>query len=606
MRALLATLAVIPLALAPTARAADPTPYTVALKPTGNADLDAALTDTSNLVSLREASPAGPFSLILRARQDIDRLDTALRGLGHYRARLAIRIAGQPLDKEDLAEILTRAPTDPPVPVEIAVDTGPRFSIGAVRLNGSVPPDMAARLTLVPGAPATSAGVIAARDQLLSMLRDAGYALAKVELLPAELRPSESLLDVTFSVATGPVVEIGAIRFSGQTQVNEDFVRRRVRLRSGERFNPAAVEAARADLAALGVFGSVRADPADHLDTDGRLPLTFYMTERPRHAVNADIAYSTDLGVTLGGGWRHRNLFGNAEQLNLTGSLQPGGNAIVKPGYMVGAEFVKPEFLAHDQSLTLGVGAIKRSLQAYDQEALTQKAILTRVLTPRWTLSFGLTGEQERIYQEGVSRQYNLIGAPLQLKYDSTQSLFDPTSGIRASWLLTPTYVVGGRDPVFVTAQVSGSAYFDLVGNGRSVLAIRGLAGEIFGTASAFGLPPDQRFYAGGSATVRGYRYQSIGPRFASGRPTGGTGVSAGTLEFRQRIGENFGAAGFIDAGQISASGAPFTSNWHAGAGAGLRYYTSIGPIRLDVAVPLNRSPGGDSFELYIGIGHAF
>jgi translocation and assembly module TamA len=153
--------------------------------------------------------------------------------------------------------------------------------------------------------------------------------------------------------------------------------------------------------------------------------------------------------------------------------------------------------------------------------------------------------------------------------------------------------------------QLSGSAYFDLSGSGRTVVATRGLVGNAFG-ADEFGLPPDQRFYAGGSATVRGFRYQSIGPQFPDGNPVGGTAISAGSIELRQRILENYGFVTFIDAGQVTASGAPFTSNWRVGAGIGARYYTSIGPIRLDVAIPLNRQPHGDAFELYIGIGQAF
>ena len=204
-----------------------------------------------------------------------------------------------------------------------------------------------------------------------------------------------------------------------------------------------------------------------------------------------------------------------------------------------------------------------------------------------------------------MSRHYNLVGIPLIAKYDTTNSLLNPTRGIRARLSVTPMHSLSATSSTFVIMEASGSTYFDLSGNGRSVLALRGLVGEIAG-AGVFGLPPDQRFYAGGSATVRGYKYQSIGPKFASGNPTGGTAISAGTVEFRQRIIGNFGAAAFVDAGQVSSNGVPFTSHWRVGAGVGARYYTSIGPIRLDVAVPLNKEPGGDSFELYIGIGQAF
>ncbi len=152
---------------------------------------------------------------------------------------------------------------------------------------------------------------------------------------------------------------------------------------------------------------------------------------------------------------------------------------------------------------------------------------------------------------------------------------------------------------------MSGSTYLDLSHDGRSVLAFRALVGQVSG-AGVFGLPPDQRFYAGGTGTVRGYRYQSVGPLFADGKPTGGNAVAAGTVEFRQRFFEHWGAAAFLDVGQASADGKPFSSNLREGVGGGIRSYTPIGPIRLDVAIPMVPVRGGDSFEVYIGIGQAF
>ena len=140
---------------------------------------------------------------------------------------------------------------------------------------------------------------------------------------------------------------------------------------------------------------------------------------------------------------------------------------------------------------------------------------------------------------------------------------------------------------------------------GRSVIALRGLIGTAQG-ASLFSLPPDQRFYGGGSATVRGYKYQSIGPQFEDGKPTGGTSIDAATIELRQRLSGNFGAAVFIDAGQVGETSRPFTGTLRIGVGGGVRYYTAIGPIRFDVAVPVNKLPGGDSFEIYIGLGQVF
>ncbi len=599
---LLVTLAVV---IIGPSRAADPQPYKVTLKPTGNGALDAALQGSSTLLSLQKSAPVGGFAMTERARQDMQRFQTALHSFGYYKATVSITIAGHKLDDQTLPTLIDAAPAEPPPEVVASFDLGPQFKLGKVVISGQVPPGVAGALDLESRQPAMSADVLAAQGRLLAALRAAGYPMAKVPLPIALLHTDQNLLDVEFQPETGPKADIGPITFSGLKHMNESFVRRRLLLHQGEQFNPQTIERARADLSSIGVFSVVRAVPANALDPEGQLPINFDLTERPLHAVDLTAAYSTDLGVNFLTGWHDRNLFGNAEQLNLTAGAQLGGSALTKPGYNVGAQFLKPDFLTRDQTLELDVNAIDQSLQAYDQTALIEKIALNRKLSQYWTASLGITGEQESIDQQDVTRHYNLIGIPASLRYDSTDNLLNPTKGIRAMVMATPTYSIGTPSATFVIMQVSGSTYFDVFNDGRSVLAVRGLVGQASGV-DVFGLPPDQRFYAGGSATVRGYRFQTLGPQFPDQQPTGGTAISTGTVEFRQRILGNYGVVGFIDAGQVTTTGDPFAGGWHAGAGIGARYYTSIGPIRLDVAVPLEKLPGGDSFELYIGIGQAF
>jgi translocation and assembly module TamA len=464
---------------------------------------------------------------------------------------------------------------------------------------------MSADLGIRTGDPARAADVLAAGDHLLATLRQAGYALATVAPPVATLYPDQGMLDVAFAVNAGPRVDLGPITISGLQNVHAAYVRNRLTLHPGQTFNPTEIEAARADLAGLGVFSDVRVQPATQLDAEGRLPLTFVVTEAPPRSVDLGLSYATDTGVSPSVGWHHHNLFGNGEQLNLTASASNGGDADTGLGYKVGAQFIKPDFWARDQTLQVEVDALRQDLQAYDQDALIESVTLTRPLWPHWTGSVGLSAEQEYILQEDVGRSYNLVDLPMTLKYDSSNSVLEPTKGIRAALAVTPTQSLSGGDATFLTVQASASTYFDVTGNGRSVVAVRGLLGQIAG-AGQFSLPPDQRFYAGGSTTVRGFRYQSVGPQFADGKPTGGTAIVAGTVELRQRLFGNWGAAAFVDAGQVTASGAPLAGTWRMGAGVGARYYTSIGPIRLDIAVPVNRGPGGDAFELYIGLGEAF
>jgi translocation and assembly module TamA len=290
-----------------------------------------------------------------------------------------------------------------------------------------------------------------------------------------------------------------------------------------------------------------------------------------------------------------------------------GGTADKGLGYNATAQLLKPDWLHRDQTLEFDLGAIKQNLDAYDQTAATAGVIVSRKLSKQWTVSVGLTGEQEKIIQEGVTRDYTLAAVPLSGKYDGTgltNPLDDATHGVRAALTVTPTESLGHTEATFVILQANAATYFDLndlglTRPGASIVAVRGIVASAQG-ASQFDLPPDQRFYAGGSATVRGFKYQSVGPLFADNNPQGGAALDAATIEFRQRVWGNIGAAVFVDAGQVSAENAPFEGTLREGVGTGVRYYTPIGPIRVDVAVPLNKPPGGDSFELYLGLGQAF
>ena len=595
--------------------AADPQSYTVTFASTGNGALDTALKGASQLESLRSTAPVGPFALVGRAQQDVDRLQTVLQGFGYYQGRITITVDGRSLDDPELTAAIEALPQDANAAVAVAVDTGPLYHLRNVTIEGDIPEEMRGRLGIAPGDPAVAEEVLKAQQRLLTALQEDGYARATVSAPIAYEDPPAQALDVTFTAHAGPQVDIGDIAISGLRDVNESLVRNRLLVHTGERYSPSRIEKARQDLLSLGVFSGVTVRAVDQPDAQGRIPLAFDVQERLRHAVGFTAAYSTDLGGSVGATWSHRNLFGNAEQLNLSAAVSgAGGRATNGLGYNVTAQFIKPEFRARDQSLTLGVGAIRQHLDAYDQDAITASAAVSRKFSEIWSGSVGLSAEQERIVQEDVTRDYTLLGIPLNVKYNSTgiiNPLEDALHGIRASLTVTPTESFShGSNATFVIIQANAAAYVDLasVGGtqpGRSVIALRGLVGSAQG-ASLFSLPPDQRFYGGGSATVRGFRYQAIGPQFPDGKPIGGTSIDAATIEFRQRLLTSFGAVAFIDAGQVSANSTPFQGPVRVGAGIGLRYYTAIGAIRLDVAVPMNKQPGDDAFEIYIGLGQAF
>jgi translocation and assembly module TamA len=588
----------------PGSRAADALPYTVTLESTGNSALDRLLRDASTLISLAKTAPVGPFALVGRARADRERFVTALHSDGYYDGAVTVTINDVPLDSPGIIDSLDNATQ---AGVKVAFTLGPLFHLGAVTVTGDIPPGFSDQLGIKPGDPARAAAVLDAGERLLTALRAAGYALAKVEPPVATLRPADRLLDVAFAVEAGRRVDLGPIAIDGLKNVHEGYARDELPLRQGELFSPQKIEAARAKLASLGVFSEVRAEPATSLDAAGQLPVTFVVTEAPPRTVKLGLSYSTDLGASASAAWQHHNLFGNGEQLNLTATASAGGTSQPHPGYQLGAQFIRPDFLHPDQTFQAELVGLKQNLQAYDQQAVLETITIARKdwPWPHWTAHVGLAGEQEYIVQEAVGRHYNLIGVPMGLGFDNTNDLLNPTKGMRAAITAEPMHSLSYGGATFAILQISGSTYFDLTGNGRSVIALRGLFGALPG-AGIFSLPPDQRFYAGGIGTVRGFRYQSVGPQFSDEHPTGGTSVAAGTVELRQRLWGNWGMAAFVDAGEVTASGLPYSGTWRFGAGLGVRYFTSIGPIRLDVAVPINRQPGGDAFELYVGLGEAF
>jgi translocation and assembly module TamA len=613
------------------ARAADPQAYKVELAPVGNDDIDQTLKATSDLISLRASAPVSPFGLIARARSDTDRLKTALESFGYYESQVSVRVNGKLLTDPSLGDTLAALPKDSTAQVAVSFTLGTLYHLRRIDIDidGEAPLDARETLGLKSGQPAVASAVLTGGARLLSALQEQGYAFAQVDAPIAYEAADAPVLDLSFHVVAGRKVNVGEIHVEGLKRVHELLVRRRLLLRSGEIYKPSAIEAARRDLLALNVFAQVSVQVGAKADESGGVPITFKIVERLRHAIALSAAYSSDLGGSGGATWTDRNVFGNAEQLTFAASvINLGGSDTTGTGYDTSVKYLIPEFLHRDQSLQFALTAIKQQLQAYDQTAKTASVTLSRKLSTIWSVSAGLSTTDERIIQDTSvttntagqivpvpqTFDYTLVALPLSVNYDSTNlptPLDDPRHGFRGSLSLTPTLAIGHPNATFLITQVKIATYFDLnnilpIAPGRSVLAARALAGIAQG-AGELSLPPDQRFYAGGTSTIRGYGYQLVGPVFPqTDIPVGGTAITAGGLEFRQRLYANWGAVGFVDAGQVSASLKPLHSDVRVGAGAGARYYTPIGPIRFDIAVPVNRRPGDDSFEIYIGLGQAF
>ncbi len=595
---------------AETARA-QPAPYTVAITGVDDGTLRPLLEATSSLVQLQDGPAPSLIGLRHRADGDRERLEAALHSEGYYDAHLNITVSPH-------GTAASASPSPSPSPtavVTLAVTTGPLYHLRHVAIIGTaLPPGLpnAEALGLAPGTTARGPLVVQAEQKLRDRLGDQGFAFAKVIDRRAEIDRDAQVLDVTFTVAPGPVVRLGAVHVVGLERVDEQVVRERAAWVTGELYRPELIERTRTALTKLGVFSTLSSHLADRPDSDGTTAVTITVTERKRHTIGMGVTFTNAEGLGADASWSHRNLFGGGEQLRLGAELNRLNIRTLTPAGLdqadekLTADLRKPGFLAADQDLTLSTAAINEHPDAYQRQALTAGAHLEWRLPYHLTLGYGLSGEQSDIRDTAGFTMDTLVGAPLSLAYDTTDALLDPTTGYRVALEATPWLRMGDTGDSFVINRLTQSLYQDLSGEGDWVAAGRLSLGTIL-TSNPTNLPADKRFYAGGGGSVRGYAYQAIGPLDSAGHPLGGQSLAEASAEMRIKITETLGVVPFIDGGDVYSALLPQPSQaFRFGTGLGVRYYSAVGPLRLDVGAPLRPSRTDQPIQVYLSMGQAF
>jgi translocation and assembly module TamA len=322
------------------------------------------------------------------------------------------------------------------------------------------------------------------------------------------------------------------------------------------------------------------------------------------------VGYGTGEGFKLQGSWEHRNLFPPEGMLRVRGIAGTSEQ-------LFGVTFRKNNFHGRDKILTLDAFASTIDYDAYDARTVslvgTYERVSTLLFQKPFSYSIGLeavaTGERERDANGDLGpRQTFFIGAiPGYAQLDTTDDLLDPTRGWRLGARVSPEISRSeGAQSFYVRAQVDGS-YYRSIGE-KLVLAGRVRFASIPG-APLSAIAPSRRLYAGGGGSVRGYAYRGIGPRNSEGDPAGGRSLTEFSLEARIRTGMFGGALGivpFIDAGTVGDDPTPGFDEIKFGAGVGVRYYTGFGPLRLDVAMPLNPGPNDPKIGVYVALGQSF
>jgi translocation and assembly module TamA len=584
--------------------------YRVEVTPQDDGALISAIRAVSQLIKLEETAPTDGYGLLARARADLPRLAEALRAEGFWGGAARIEIAGEDVNRRDAAP--PEADPANPLPVALTLTPGPRYRIGQILMRAEpaeqdlLLEQAAADLRLAEGDPARPADILAAEEVLLLALRRAGYPLASIAAREAVVDHDTKTMDITWRIAPGPLADFARPSVAGTTRTNPALLERLAARRlEGQPYSPERLERARRAMMGLGVFGFVRAQEGAALDQAGRLPVHFQVQERPRHVVGGRFGYETNYGLTASAYWEDRNIFGGAERLRLEGEVaRIGETGIEDATYRAFATLRTPEFLGRDLQSASQIGAVRERLRAYDRDAALASFTLEHRLTDTMAIAGGPNYEEGQIGRDGDMNAFRLFGLMGIFRYDNTTNPLDPRQGQRFSISATPYYSALDSNS-FTRILAIGTSYFDILGNGDSVLALRAALGSAPG-AGRDEITLDKRFYAGGGGSVRGYTYQSIGPRDATNRPLGGASLVEASVEWRQRLTRSWGVAGFLDAGSVGEEAKPDFSALRAGTGLGLRYLTAIGPIRFDVGLPLDRQKDDPSFAIYIGFGQAF
>jgi translocation and assembly module TamA len=531
-----------------------------------------------------------------RSRADAELLAELLRSQGYYDAIVEPRIeSGNPLT------------------VVLAAEPGQQYVFQSVELPGleaagSEGAALRSSFAVKAGDPVIADEVIAGGVALKVALGEQGFALAKIGEQIIEVDHTTHRASLSLPVEPGPLASFGRIRVSGRPPFSAAHVGRIARFRPGEPFKRSDVDDLRRALIATGLVAAaeVQVVPA----ADGRtVDLAVHLEPAPMRTIAGELGYGTGEGVRAEVSWQHRNFF------NPEGALTLRGIAGTQE-QLAAVQFRRNNFTKRDQVLNLQASASHTDRNAYEAKTLLLAGNIERqsniIWQKKWTYSFGaeLIGTRERgaFDISGVKdmRDFFIAALPASLGYDSTDSLLDPTGGFRLTGRLSPEISRSAGNFGYGRLQLDASTYRTL--RTGVIAAGRVRLGTIIG-ADAFSIAPTRRFYAGGGGSVRGYGYQQLGPRDLDGDPTGGRSLAEFALEARVRLnafGGNFGLVPFFDGGSLTNRTAPSLNEWQFGAGIGVRYYSSFGPIRVDVGTPLNRRSGDGRIAVTVSLGQAF
>jgi len=484
--------------------------------------------------------------------------------------------------------------------IRLLVQPGPRYELTAPRVQVAGIPQLELEKSLfsLAGKTATTIEVRKARRLVEQYYRNQGYQLAVVEMFASQ---ANGRLAVLFRVAPGRRYTVGGIEVVGTEKVHKRELDRRFRPFLGQPFRAEEFEAEIRRLYATGAFEIVRLEPLPQ--DDGTLDLTLRVEEAKPDGYFAYGGVGSLEGPILGGGYYHRNIFGNL--WNFSSGLE-----ISAIGLLGDVRVTEPWFLGCDLRLTPRAYALTRTYDGYDKTEGGNGVELAWDLDNKYSAKLSFYNSLVKASSDGIAvsalgpENYLIHRLAFEQSVDQRNNAILPTNG----------YFVRLNNEIGLTFDDDSVSYFRTDARvsiyepifGKSHMAFNMQAGLIIPTGNSANLPIDLRYFLGGASTVRSFPERELGPS-SNGYSRGGEAYWSANLEYFQPLKGLLSGVVFFDAGSLSQNFEDFGSGrTNFAAGLGLRFDLPIGPIRLEYGHNLNPGTGARSGALHFAIGAAF
>ncbi len=581
------------LCLAPLLLHAEDVRYTVEFEGLQDGKALKAIKSVSQLNSLKKRPPASMNALRYRAESDIPALIQVLHVHGYYEAQIDTHIE----------EVSGR------ISVIVMIDPGPAYPLEAYQIHlFCEQAENSASCCAIPlesidvhlGKPALTKNILNAELNLLQKLSECGYPLAQIKKREVIVDGKTQSVRVDLFVDSGEKAFFGPDSVIGTKRVNPLYIQRKLEWTEGEEYNSELVEKTQSNLIASGLFNSVLITHGEDPYSNGELPMKIEVNETKHQSVNVGVSYQTVFGPGITFGWENRNVAGMGRRLSFQGDV----TFISQTGV---ATYLHPDFFVLDQDYIWRGEAEHEALFAYSMRSYNLMNRVDRRFGKRIRLGMGLQGE--RLFITASKKQngeFWLAEIPLYVRFSTANDLLDPTKGVVLEGTLIPSINIRESTNAYFTQTISESSYFPL-NKSRSVVIAQKLTLGMTWSDSLEVIPLSKRFLGGSEEDLRGYRYRTVSP-LLDNKPIGGRSAVYFTLETRLRVSKAIGLVPFFDVGNVYSTLFPtWDGKWLKSTGLGIRYFSFMGPFRLDVAFPLNRRKGIDPvYKILVSIGQTF